>query len=282
MIARELEKILNEERSKGSSDMYIRNALKEFLQVYVLYYVYTSKKYSKNLLFTGGTCLRHFFNLPRLSEVLDLDYLENFDNKGLMVGIIDYFKSRLSFDQVRASLKQRGEQIILKFPVLKSLGIAKGQESDLLYVKLDLSVNPSKYFDLEVTSKSIYGFNFVARHYDISSLMAGKIHAILTRNRFTGSDNRKTVKGRDFFDLLWFLKLPVKPNLKRLSDMLGEDINIQEVKMQLDMKVKELMEKHKSDFRSDLIPLISETDFIGIYIENYFAEYSRYAENILV
>jgi predicted nucleotidyltransferase component of viral defense system len=282
MITRELEKILSEERSKGSSDMYIRNALKEFLQVYVLYYVYTSKEYSKNLLFTGGTCLRHFFNLPRLSEDLDLDYLENFDSKDLMDGISDYFKSRLSFDQVRASLKQRGEQIILKFPVLKSLGIARGQESDLLYVKLDLSVNPSKYFDLEVTSKSIYGFNFVARHYDISSLMAGKIHAIITRSRFTGSDSRKTVKGRDFFDLLWFLKLPVKPNLKRLSDMLGEDINIQEVKMKLDMKVKELMEKHKSDFRSDLIPLISETDFIWIYVENYFAEYSRYAENILV
>jgi hypothetical protein len=147
---------------------------------------------------------------------------------------------------------------------------------------MDLSVNPSKYFDLEVTPKSIYGFNFVARHYDISALMSGKIHAILTRSRFTGSDNIKTVKGRDFFDLLWFLKLPVKPNLKRLSDMLGEYINIQEVKMQLDMKVKELMEKHKSDFRSDLIPLISETDFIGIYVENYFAEYSRYAENILV
>ncbi len=282
MITRELEKILSEERSKGSSDMYIRNALKEFLQVYVLYYVYTSKEYSKNLLFTGGTCLRHFFNLPRLSEDLDLDYLENFDSKDLMDGISDYFKSRLSFDQVRASLKQRGEQIILKFPVLKSLGIARGQESDLLYVKLDLSVNPSKYFDLEVTSKSIYGFNFVARHYDISSLMAGKIHAIITRSRFTGSDSRKTVKGRDFFDLLWFLKLPVKPNLKRLSDMLGEDINIQEVKMKLDMKVKELVEKHKSDFRADLIPLISETDFIWIYVENYFAEYSRYAENILV
>jgi predicted nucleotidyltransferase component of viral defense system len=282
MITRELEKILSEERSKGSSDMYIRNALKEFLQVYVLYYVYTSKEYSKNLLFTGGTCLRHFFNLPRLSEDLDLDYLENFDSKDLMDGISDYFKSRLSFDQVRASLKQRGEQIILKFPVLKSLGIARGQESDLLYVKLDLSVNPSKYFDLEVTSKSIYGFNFVARHYDISSLMAGKIHAIITRSRFTGSDNRKTVKGRDFFDLIWFLKLPVKPNLKRLSDMLGEDINIQEVKMKLDMKVKELVEKHKSDFRADLIPLISETDFIWIYVENYFAEYSRYAKNILV
>ena len=70
-------------------------------------------------------------------------------------------------------MKQRGNQIVLKFPVLHKLGLAKNNKSNLLYVKLDFSKNPSKYFDLQTTSKSIYGFNFVAKHYDLPSLMSG-------------------------------------------------------------------------------------------------------------
>ncbi|MBI3541007.1 MAG: hypothetical protein HY073_02580 [Deltaproteobacteria bacterium] len=42
MIEKELEKIVREERVKGSSGDSIRNLLKEYLQVYVLYYIYTS------------------------------------------------------------------------------------------------------------------------------------------------------------------------------------------------------------------------------------------------
>lgn len=280
MINKELKKILDDEKAKGSSDIYVRNILKEFLQVYVLYYIYTQKKYNKNLIFKGGTCLRHFFDLPRLSEDLDFDYLEEFDPDDLMEDIRKYFEQNLQYKQIKLAIKQRGEQIILKFPVLHSLGLASGQESDLLYVKLDLSKNPSNYFDLQITSKSIYGFNFVARHYDLSSLMSGKIHAIITRNRFTGEDNIKTIKGRDYFDLLWFIKKSVKPNISRLSEMLGGNMNMDEVKKQLDLKVKALVTKYKNDFKSDLIPLISETDFISIYVDNYHEEYLRFKSQV--
>ncbi|MBU4396915.1 hypothetical protein KKC08_02015, partial [Patescibacteria group bacterium] len=63
MIIKELEKIVQEEKAKGSLGLYIRNLLKEYLQIYILYYVYISREYQKNLIFTGGTCLRHFYNL---------------------------------------------------------------------------------------------------------------------------------------------------------------------------------------------------------------------------
>ncbi|HEY4695859.1 MAG TPA: nucleotidyl transferase AbiEii/AbiGii toxin family protein [Candidatus Hydromicrobium sp.] len=266
MIYRELEKILIEERSKGSLNSYILNSLKEYLQVYVLYYIYTNSRYNKNLIFTGGTCLRHFYNLPRLSEDLDLDFQESFDSRVLLNDLEEYFKKRYKFNEIKLAVKQRGNQIVLKFPVLHRLGLAKEGESNLLYVKLDLSKNPSKYFDLQTTSKSIYGFNFAAKHYDLPSLMSGKIHAILIRKRF---------KGRDYFDLLWFLKNSVKPNLKRLAEMLNIDINIDFIEKQLDLKVKELITKHKSYFKSDLIPLISGPDFVKTYVDNYYEEYLR-------
>jgi len=280
MINKELEKILVDERARGSSDIYIRNVLKEYLQVYVLYYIYINKKYNKNLIFTGGTCLRHFFDLPRLSEDLDFDYLEYFDSSGLMGDIEIYFKKQLQYKNIDLVLKQRGEQILLKFPVLHVLGMASLQESDLLYVKLDFLKNPSKHFGLQITSKSIYGFNFVARHYDLPSLMSGKIHAIMTRNRFTGTDDTKTIKSRDYFDLLWFIKKAVRPDLKRLSVMLGKNMSMKQIEELLDLKVNELVIRHKNDFKSDLIPLISETDFISIYVDNYYEEYMRFKDQV--
>lgn len=281
MIYKELEKILIEERAKGSLDSYILNLLKEYLQVYVLYFIYTNSKYNKNLIFTGGTCLRHFYNLPRLSEDIDFDFQESFNPQTLLSDLEGYFKKKYKFNEIKLAIKQRGNQILLKFPVLHKLGLAKDNESNLLYVKLDFLKNPSKYFDLQTTSKSIYGFNFVAKHYDLPSLMSGKIHAILIRKKFQGPDNIEIIKGRDFFDLLWFLKNSVKPNLKRLSEMLNTNVSIDFVEKQLDLKVKELITKHKSHFKSDLIPLMSNPDFIKIYIDNYYEEYSRFKNRLL-
>ena len=53
------------------------------------------------------------------------------------------------------------------------------------------------------------------RSYDIPSLFAGKIHALL---------NRKYTKGRDFFDLGWYLSRwhTLTPNMKLLQNALEQ------------------------------------------------------------
>jgi predicted nucleotidyltransferase component of viral defense system len=276
MIDKELEKVANEEKVKGYPGSYIRNKLTELLQVYVINYIYTDLRYNKNLIFTGGTCLKIFYDLPRLSEDLDFDYLIDINTAQLINDVEQYFKKQLQYKKFTISLKQRGSQIILKFPVLYKLGLARINESDLLYVKLDFSKNPSKFYDFLITSKSIYGFNFVARHYDLPSLMSGKIHAILLREKLTGVSNRVTIKGRDYFDLLWFLKKSIKPNIKRLSEMIGKEMDMRSLQNQLDLKVKEVVLKYKSDFKSDLLPLISNPAFLNEYVRNYYEEYMRY------
>lgn len=274
MIAKELEKIVVEEKERGMSDAYIRNSLKEYLQVYVLYYIYTSKAY-RNLIFTGGTCLRHFYDLNRLSEDLDFDYNEKPNIQQLQDDLINFFAVRYKYSNLTASLKQREDQILLKFPVLKKLGLALANESDLLFVKIDLSKNPSQNYILNTSSKSKYGHNFVAKHYDLPSLMAGKLHAILTRRYFKGKNNRLSIKGRDFFDLLWFVKSAVKPNIGRLSEMLDESVTISEIEKRCDERVDEMISKHKADFESDMLPLISQPEIIETYVDNYRDEYLR-------
>lgn len=275
MIYKELEKIVLENRRSGQSDMYIRNLLKEYLQIYILNYIYTTKEYSKNLIFTGDTCLRHFFDLPRLSEDLDFDFNKELDSEELFKNIKRYFKTKYLYTEITGSIKQQGKQLLFKFPVLRKLDLANSNESDLLYLRIELQKNPSDIYDTQVSSKSIEGFNFVALHYDLSTLMAGKIHAVLTREKLVGKNDRKTIKGRDYYDLLWYLKQKIKPNMKRLCDILGKEITMVELKGRLDEKVKELNSKYRNDFESDLLPLISNREIVPIYVDNYVQEYRR-------
>lgn len=61
--------------SKASfqNNIFKRNTVKEYLQILILDYIYSHKKYS-NLIFYGGSCLSHCFGLPRLSE--DIDFID--------------------------------------------------------------------------------------------------------------------------------------------------------------------------------------------------------------
>ena len=165
---------------------------------------------------------------------------------------------------------------LLKFPVLKRLGLASASDSDLLYVKIDLSRIPSEHYSVQTTTKSSFGFNYAARHYDLPSLMAGKLHAILTRRYLKGGKNLNAVKGRDYFDLLWFVQEGVQPNLQRLSDMLAEDISLKTVESRVDEKVADFIKKHKRDYSTDMAPLIKDPAILETYTENYQDEYLRF------
>jgi predicted nucleotidyltransferase component of viral defense system len=77
MIIEELKNIVFKSKQKNLSNLYIKSLLKEYLQVYVLNFVYLNPTYGKQLIFTGGTCLRHCYDLSRdFQKILDFD-IEN-------------------------------------------------------------------------------------------------------------------------------------------------------------------------------------------------------------
>lgn len=276
MIIEELKQIVESEREKETPLLYLRNLLKEYLQIYLLHFIYTSSEHSRNFIFTGGTCLRHFFDLDRLSEDVDFDYLKTPDIARLKTDLEFFFSKKYKYSDVVVSVKQQGNQILLKFPVLKRLGLAREEDSDFLYVKMDVSPNPSSHYDLQTTSKSRYGFNFVATHYDLGSLMAGKLHAVLTRRHMKGKKNVEGLKGRDYYDLLWYLKRGVRPNLLRLSDMLGEKLSMESLRKRLDEKVAWVTTEQRSYFEADLFPLLKNAEVVPFYVRHYRAEYDLY------
>lgn len=276
MILDYIQKIVQEQKDRGANPLYIRSAVKEYLQIVVLNFIYTSKEYKANLIFTGGTCLRHLFGIDRLSEDLDFDTLNSVISEDIADKIAGYFKSTLKYHNLKISIKQQGKQILLKFPILRELNMAGPNESEMLYIKIDISPKVGKSFKLIKTSKSEFGYNFVALHYDLPSLFAGKVSAILQRNLLTGEENRQTIKGRDFYDLLWYLKRGTQLNFSFLRERVeSPKMTLEEMTELVEDKVIQACTTYKNDFKNDLLPFISNQGFISDFIDNYLDEFKR-------
>jgi len=191
----------------------------------------------------------------------------------LAVELEKYWLKWMPEAEVKVSVK-RGLQILHRFYILDQLGIAGPNDSPALYVKSDISPMTSKIYGTEASLQSRHGFSYLVTHYDLSTLMTSKIHAVLYRERFEGRENREIVKGRDFFDLLWFLDKKVEPNMERFGDLLGRKASNKEMWEMVTERVKWALSLSAS-FERDLYPFIDNQAVIKGYIENYLISYNE-------
>ncbi len=208
-----LASIVNETPSKNN--LFKRNLLKEYLQVVVLDFIYSQKDYSQ-LLFYGGSALAQCFDLQRLSE--DLDFIDEKKN----VSIIELAKDLEEYFSKRTDLKVKTTvqkfRIYLKFPILRELGLSSKSETDDLFLKIEVYTDFDFCAKYSTDIRPIFKFNrsVLINTLDISTLMATKIRAILFRKWEKTDKQGKTlikVKGRDYFDLLWYLQKGIVPNI---------------------------------------------------------------------
>ncbi len=223
MFIDQIREYLKDLAPQGLSREYTVNLLRELLQYYVLSIIYNSNY--KDVTFTGGTCLRICYGLDRLSEDIDIDCQTAIDAQKFAGYIVAQF-NKMGFMNIEFSVKGQGRSIYLKFSLLKKLGLAAESQSDKLYAKVDLSINPAPTFDTDLYAINRFDLSFLARHYDLPSLFAGKLHAVFTRSFFRGKGDLINIKGRDFYDLLWLLNKKAVPNLKRLNEMLCVDSDL--------------------------------------------------------
>lgn len=274
MIVEELKSLINNNSIQNKSNLYKRSLLKEFLQVYVLNFIYLNSNYNQVFLFTGGTCLRHCFGLNRLSEDLDFDIKNEINVENLKSSIESYFKTEFMYVGLQVSILQKDKQLLLKFPVLKELGLATESESDLLYIKIDMSLMTSKIYNQTSSLKNINNFNYLVTHYDLPTLFASKIVTVLTQQRFLGSENINVIKGRDYFDLLWFLDKKVIPNIDRINDLQKSSFTITQIMELIDKKVDIATTSSRQLLKQDLLPFIDNPQILDGYIENYQDNYN--------
>lgn len=194
------------------------NALREYLQAFVLRSLHESEAFGC-LSFVRGTALRFLYNLPRFSEDLDFSLEEktNYNPEKWLAKL----KRDLEFARFDASVNWNEKTTVHSGWVriaglLKEAGLS-GQSGQKISIKIEVDTRPPKGAVLETQVINKY-FLFALRHYDLSSLMAGKIHALCTRNY---------LKGRDYYDLLWYRtqRPPVEPNLLLLQNALTQTMS---------------------------------------------------------
>lgn len=171
--------------------------------------------------FQGGTCLRIFHSLNRFSEDLDFalckpgttfslgSYLDGIRRELTAYGYDFEIDDRSKVGQPvqKAFLKDDsiGHLLLLSYAL-------KGGAMRKLRIKLEVDTNPP--------SGATYGmpvldfpFPSAVRVFDLPSLFAGKIHALLCRTY---------LKGRDWYDFIWYTARKIPINHALLSAALDQ------------------------------------------------------------
>lgn len=191
-----------------------RNLAREYLQARILASLQRSGAMIP-LAFHGGTALRFLFSHGRFSE--DLDFALEGNRKSYdFRSYLQAIRSELTPEGYQVELKVNDQKTVhsafIRFTgLLYELGLSP-QPYEVLAVKIEVDTNPPHGAGLATTVVR----RFVVlqlQHHDKSSLLSGKLHAIL---------QRPFAKGRDIYDLLWYLSDPAwpQPNLVLLNNAL--------------------------------------------------------------
>jgi predicted nucleotidyltransferase component of viral defense system len=191
-----------------------RNQVREYLQARILGSLQRSGAMIP-LAFHGGTALRFLYSLPRSSE--DLDFAlerpsELYDLQAYLINIQRQFEAEGYRLRIQASDRKTVHTAFVRFPGLLYELDLSGQPEEALAIRLEVDSQPPEG---SVLTTSVVRRHVTLRlqHHDRASLLAGKLHAIL---------QRPFEKGRDVYDLLWYLSDPAwpEPNLILLNNAL--------------------------------------------------------------
>ncbi|MEW6102519.1 MAG: nucleotidyl transferase AbiEii/AbiGii toxin family protein [bacterium] len=182
--------------------------IREFLQMLTLKILY-DRGYFKNLAFVGGTALRVLYDLRRFSEDLDFSLInkEGYNFDALLKRVVyELNKNGFSLD-VKEAKEKTVQGAMLKFNNLLFTLDLSSLKSEKLSIRIEIDSNPPVGWNTNISLVNKY-FVFTVTHFDIPSLYATKLHACFFR---------KYTKGRDFYDLLWYLGKKTLPNFCLLN-----------------------------------------------------------------
>ncbi|MDO9088269.1 MAG: nucleotidyl transferase AbiEii/AbiGii toxin family protein [Anaerolineaceae bacterium] len=201
---------------KATSPVEARNLTREYLQARILSDLQRSGAMIP-LAFHGGTALRFLYSHGRFSE--DLDFaLEGTKESYRFRDYLKSIQSTFTLENYQIDIKLQDKRIVhnafIRFPgLLYELGLSN-QPTEVIAIKIEVDTNPPTGAGLETTIIRKYVV-LQLHHHDKASLLSGKIHAIL---------QRPYSKGRDFYDLFWYLSDPnwPEPNLELLNNALAQ------------------------------------------------------------
>lgn len=274
-----LQSLLDRYEPKTASDW--ENALREIVQELALLGLWRSKFY-EHAAFYGGTALRIFHGLPRYSEDLDFSLLKpdaDFDLsahleavRAELAGFGFAFEVERKEKQVETAIDSAFIKGNTRINLLE-IGVPEGLENRFpagqkLKVKMELDTDPPSGAETRVETL-LLPIPFQVKLFTPSSLFAGKMHALLCRNW------KRRVKGRDFYDFVWYLGKEVPVHLGHLQKRMEQTGHWKAEESLTGEKLKSLLRDHfaQVDFeqaKDDVLPFIEDSDAVALWGEEFF------------
>lgn len=270
--------------AEGSFD-----ALREILQEIVLLGLHEGG-FFKHAAFYGGTALRILHGLPRFSEDLDFSLLQPdpaFELASFEKPVVEALRA-FGFE-VNIEIKNKTAQTPIQSAFVKGNTIQhfmtinapesiieKIHRSQAVKIKLEVDTEPPGHFSTEsIIRLSPRPFSITAM--TPPSLYAGKMHALLCRS-WTSRP-----KGRDWYDLVWYIAHNVTLDLAHLEARLRQSCKWLEssglsLPETLDSAtVTELLKKRieKLDIakaKQDVRPFIRDARELDLWSQEFFQE----------
>ena len=190
--------------------------VREYLQARILQSLQRAGA-MQTLAFHGGTSLRFLYDIPRYSEDLDFAlelHPQTYDFRAYLQQIRRDFSAEAYTVDIKLNEKQVVHKAFVRFRGLLHELDLSGHADEVLAIKIEVDTNPPSHAGLMTTPLNKYVPSHL-QHHDSATLLAGKLCAILQRDY---------VKGRDIYDLWWYLNQPQwpEPNLAYFNQCLQQ------------------------------------------------------------
>lgn len=267
------------------------NALKEIFQEIALLGLWRAK-FFEHAVFYGGTALRILYGLDRFSEDLDFSLLKpntHFQFNPFNQAIISELKSfgfNVTIEKKQkaitstiesAFIKANTHQQLISIEADKTI-IHRFHHMNTLKIKMEIDTNPPQHFNTDAVTL-LMPLPFSINTMTMPDLFAGKIHAILCRPW------QQRVKGRDWYDFIWYISREIPVNLTHLqARLIQSDAWDQTNHFTHQALIQKLEEKiNTTDFnnaKKDILPFIKNKTNIDSWNTHFFLTVCKHLKSI--
>ena len=225
--------------------------------------------------FYGGTCLHLLHGMRRFSEDMDFSLLEpdlGFRFEDYFPAVVEEFK--MAGKDVEIKMKHKGQPSAIESAFLKEssdvfdIGFTTEKR---LKVKVEVDIDPPPKFTTEMKLLELPRKCWV-RSYDLPGLYAGKVSAALFRKW------KNRVKGRDWYDVTWYIQNRVELDLAHLVERAKESEPTTDVSTREKLLATFDARIDTIDFenaKQDVLLYLKDPKEVDIWSREFFKEYIR-------
>ena len=225
--------------------------------------------------FYGGTCLHLLHGMRRFSEDMDFSLLEpdlGFRFEDYFPAVVEEFK--MAGKDVEIKMKHKGQPSAIESAFLKEssdvfdIGFTTEKR---LKVKVEVDIDPPPKFSTEMKLLELPRKCWV-RSYDLPGLYAGKVSAALFRKW------KNRVKGRDWYDVTWYIQNRVELDLAHLIERAKESEPTADVSTREKLLATFDARIDAIDFenaKQDVLLHLKDPKEVDIWSREFFKEYIR-------